>query len=131
MQIRVYLKVMGLCDDLPWHRRIAVRLVGTRAEPKEALGQMQIRVYLKVMGLCDDLPWHRRIAVQLVGTKAEPKEALSQMQHHRRGTQRNPRRNPTIFQKALSETVILSSRDSFFKNSKKGVAVEATTKCED
>ena len=49
MQIRVYLKVMGLCDDLPWHMRIAVRLVGTRAEPKQALGQMQIRVYLKVI----------------------------------------------------------------------------------
>ena len=105
--------------------------VGTRAEPKEALGQMQIRVYLKVMGLCDDLPWHKRIAVQLVGARAEPKEALSQMQHHRRGTQRNPRRNPTVFQKALSEIVILSSRNSFFKNYKKGVAVEATSNCED
>ena len=90
-----YLKV-SLCDDLPGHRRTALQLIGTRVEPKEALGQMQIRVYLMVIGFCDDLPWHRRIAVQLVGTRAEPKEALSQMQHHRRGTQRNPRRNPTI-----------------------------------
>ena len=78
MQFRVYLKMLGLCDDLPWQRRIAVQLVGARAEPKEASSQMQIRVYLKMMGLCDDLPWHRRIAVQLVGTKAEPKEAVSQ-----------------------------------------------------
>ena len=100
-------------------KRTALQWIGTRAEPKDALGQMQIRVYLKVMGLCDDLPWHRRIVVQLVGTRAEPKEALSQMQHHRRGTQRNPRRNPTMFQKALCEIVILSSRNSSFKILKK------------
>ena len=104
---------MDRCNDLPRHRRTALQLIGARVEPKKALWQMQIRVYLKVMGLCDDLPWHRRIAVQLVGTRAEPKEALGQMQHHRRGTQRNPRRKPTVFQKALSEIIILSSRNSF------------------